>query len=99
MRKYFKSNWKRDLKLRIADWLYNRYPKKFCWASLVSWAYSNRWFWSLFFEERGFPIGCKLDSEQSTDSCYCGCWHKGKLSKEYPKEYWPKPEEMTEVPF
>jgi hypothetical protein len=70
-------------KLRIADMLYAWFPKHFCWAGLVSWAFGRstlKLFKEIDFKKGG--DGCKCESETHPDRlCYCGCWHKGKHCK------------------
>lgn len=63
---------KMKIKLRLAYILYWLFPKKFCWADCVSWAYSRRWF--------GIDSsnGCKKESE-GNKTCYCGLWVNGKF--------------------
>lgn len=68
-------------KLKIARWIYNKFPKNFCWAGLVSWAYSKRLLFGLIreFDKKKGGDGCKCESEtHSNKCCYCGCWFNGK---------------------
>lgn len=86
------------IKLKIAYKLNDWFPKHFCWAGLVSWAYSNRLLFGLWkeFDSKKGGYGCKSESETHGDKiCYCGQWHNGKHCSQ--KDFTPPFEEREPI--
>lgn len=87
----------RRIKLKIAHWLYDMFPKRFCWAELVAWSYSKKVFPK--WDKNNEGDGCKTASEKE-ECCYCGCWFNGKNSrdKDFVLPEWMKEKEITSQP-
>jgi len=76
-------------RLKIANWLNDRFPQSFCWAGLVTCAYSAKPFWKIIYEWND-NRGCQKDGEET--SCYCG-----KFSN--PDYYTEQPAKNEGLPF
>lgn len=86
-------------KLKIANWLYNKFPKRFCWAELVAWSYSSKIFPA--WDKNKSGDGCKKASENE-QTCYCGTWCQGKhySDKDFNYDYFKsEPIEENIIPF
>lgn len=64
---------KEEFRLNVALKLNRLFSNKFCWADLVSWAYSSDSFWSVF-KLWNHARGCQIDGEEGK-ACYCGKFH------------------------
>jgi len=71
----FHDGFLRAQKLRLAQFLHDKFPARFCWADCVSYAYGVFYFNPLKIQG---CKGCKIESEQNT-ACYCGQWCNGRL--------------------
>lgn len=76
---------KEKFRLDVAHWLEKRFPNRFCWAGLVTWAYSVRPFWTIIHEWND-NRGCQKDGEAT--ACYCG---------KYGNEEYFKPDDLRHL--
>jgi hypothetical protein len=95
---------KEKIKLKIAYKLNDWFPEYFCWAGLVSWAYSDRLLMGLWkeFDSKKGGDGCKRESETHKDKiCYCGQWYNGKhcSQKDFTPPVYEESEPIEGIPF